>query len=139
MNLVQGQPRQMDSNTIKSANPQSITAKKVHVGDIDIAYKTLGNGEPVILIGGVPSVMDFWPSSLLLELSSNHTVIIFDNRGVGNTTAGTKPFSIQQFANDAAGLLDALKIQKADILGYSMASYLFIPLILLEGMMEQLC
>jgi pimeloyl-ACP methyl ester carboxylesterase len=66
--------------------------------------------------------MDFWPSSLLQELAINHTVIIFDNRGVGNTTAGTNPFSIQQFANDTAGLLAALKIQKADVLGFSMGS-----------------
>jgi pimeloyl-ACP methyl ester carboxylesterase len=57
------------------------------------------------------------------KLSSNHTVIVFDNRGVGNTTTGTKPFSIQQFANDTAGLLDFLKIQKADVLGYSMGSF----------------
>jgi pimeloyl-ACP methyl ester carboxylesterase len=61
---------------------------------------------------------------LLKELSSNHTVIIFDNRGVGNTTPGTKPFSIQQFANDTVGFLDALKIQKADVLGFSMASFI---------------
>ena len=51
-------------------------------------------------------------------------MIIFDNRGVGNTTTGTKQFSIQQFANDSAGLLDALKIQKADILGYSLGSFI---------------
>ena len=68
--------------------------------------------------------MDVWPSSMLQELSSNHTVIIFDNSGVGNTTSGTRPFSIQQFANDTVGLLDALKIQKADVLGFSMASFI---------------
>jgi len=51
-------------------------------------------------------------------------VIIFDNRGVGNTTVGTNQFSIQQFANDSAGLLDALKIQKANVLGYSMGSFI---------------
>ena len=56
------------------------------------------------------------------NLSSNQTVIVFDNRGVGNTTTGTKPFSIQQLANDTAGLLDALKIQKADVLGYSVGA-----------------
>jgi pimeloyl-ACP methyl ester carboxylesterase len=58
-------------------------------------------------------------STLLKELSSNRTVIIFDNRGAGESTAGTKEFSINQFANDTAGLLDALKIEKADILGSS--------------------
>jgi pimeloyl-ACP methyl ester carboxylesterase len=62
----------------------------------------------------------------LLEqlISSNYSVTIFDNRGTGNTTAGIKQFSISQFAKDTAGLLDALKIQKADVLGWSMGSYI---------------
>ena len=75
-----------------------------------------------MLISSSGSVTDAWNPIILRDLSSNHTVIIFDNRGVGNTTAGTKPFSIIQFANDTAGLLDALKIQKADILGFSMGT-----------------
>ena len=70
--------------------------------------------------------------SILKAISLNHTVIIFDNRGVGNTTAGTKPFSIIQFANDTSGLLDALKIQKADVLGFSMASFIAQELTLLH-------
>ena len=67
--------------------------------------------------------MEYPDFTILRKLPSNHTVIIFDNRGVGNTTTGTKPFSLIQFANDTAGLLDALKIQKADVLGYSMGSF----------------
>ncbi len=59
-------------------------------------------------------------------------MIIFENRGVGNTTLGTKPFSILQFANDAAGLLDALKIKKADVLGFSMGSFVAQDLTLLH-------
>jgi pimeloyl-ACP methyl ester carboxylesterase len=47
---------------------------------------------------------------------------VFDSRGVGNTMIGSKPFSMQLLANDTAGLLDALKIQKADVLGYSLGS-----------------
>jgi hypothetical protein len=119
-NLAYGQPDQMNSNITDSINIQSIPAKKVHVGDIDIAYKTFGKGEPFLLISPSTSVMDACDPSILRELSSNHTLIIFDNRGVGNTTTGSKPFSIQQLANDTAGLLDALKIRKVDVLGYSL-------------------
>jgi pimeloyl-ACP methyl ester carboxylesterase len=68
----------------------------------------------------------------LRDLSSNHTVIIFNYRGVGNTTTDTTTFSMIQFANDTAGLLDALKIQKADILGYSMGSLVAQDLTLLH-------
>jgi pimeloyl-ACP methyl ester carboxylesterase len=68
--------------------------------------------------------MDMWSPTLLKELSSNRSVIIFDNRGVGQSTIGTKEFSISQFANDTVGLLDALKIGRADILGFSMGSFI---------------
>ena len=48
---------------------KNITVKKIHVGDIDIAYKTFGKGEPILLISGSANVMDVWPSSMLQELS----------------------------------------------------------------------
>jgi hypothetical protein len=92
--LVYGQPYQTKFNLVDLQNIQDIPAKKVHVGDIDIAYKIFGNGNPILLISGSGNVMDVWPTHFLKELASNHTVIIFDNRGVGNTTAGTRPFSI---------------------------------------------
>jgi pimeloyl-ACP methyl ester carboxylesterase len=97
--------------------------KKVIVGDIEIAYKTFGRGEPMLLISGSGNVMDVWPSYFLNELAKGHEVTIFDNRGVGNTTEGTKPFSVKQFANDTLGLMNNLGIQKADVLGFSMGSF----------------
>src|SRR5918999_237689 len=104
-------------------------SKKVKVGDIDMAYKQLGklgnaNDNPIVLITGASTTMDMWSPTLLKELSSNRSVIIFDNRGAGESTAGTKEFPINQFANDTIGLLDALKIEKADILGSSMGSFI---------------
>ena len=48
---------------------------------------------------------------------------MFDSRRVGNTTTGSKPYSIQLLANDTAGLMDALKIQEVDVFGYSMGSF----------------
>jgi len=105
-------------------NILEIPAKKVEVGDIDIAYKMFGKGKPILLISGSGNVMDVWPTHFLKELATNHTVIIFDNRGVGNTTVGIKSFSIGQFVNDTVGLLDALDIQSADVLGFSMASFI---------------
>ena len=100
-----------------------IDPKKVIVGDIEIAYKTFGRGEPILLISGSGNVMDVWPSHFLNELAKSHKVTIFDSRGVGNTTEGTKPFSVKQFANDTLGLMKVLGIQKADVLGFSMGSF----------------
>jgi alpha-beta hydrolase superfamily lysophospholipase len=111
----------------KAAMIDNIPSQKVTVGDINIAYKQLGksNAKPIILITGLGATLDMWSPLLLEQLtSSNYSVTIFDNRGTRNTTAGTKQFSISQFAKDTAGLLDALKIAKADVLGWSMGSYI---------------
>jgi pimeloyl-ACP methyl ester carboxylesterase len=108
-------------NDTNALNIQDIPAKKVHVGDIDIAYKTVGKGDPILLINGYSFTMDSWPTTLLDTLASNHTIIVFNNRGIGNTTSGDEQNpSISLFANDTAGLLDALNITKADVLGWSM-------------------
>jgi len=69
-----------------------------------------------LLISGSGLVMDALEPSFLKDVSSNHTAIIFDNHGVGNTTSDTKRFSIQQFADDTVVFLDVLKVQKADVL-----------------------
>ena len=117
-------PDQTNSNTTNSVNMQHIPLKKVHVGDIDVAYKMFGRGDPLILFNGASDSMDAWDPSFLTSISSNHTVIVFDQRGIANTTVGSKPYTYPQLANDTAGLLDALKIPKADVMGYSLGSYL---------------
>jgi pimeloyl-ACP methyl ester carboxylesterase len=124
------QPGQIGSNSSSNAvsntnatslNIQDIPIKKVHVGDIDIAYKTFGKGDPIILINGFSFAMDNWDTTLLETLASNHTVIIFDNRGIGNTTSGNgQQFSVGLFAKDTSGLLDALNVTKADVISWSL-------------------
>jgi pimeloyl-ACP methyl ester carboxylesterase len=118
------QPDQTSFNATDSSNIQNIPAKKVQVGDIEIAYKMLGKGDPILLFNGVSDGMDAWDPSFLQILSSNHTVTVFDSRGLGNTTMGSKPYTSQQLATDAGGLFDALKIPKTDVLGYSLGSYI---------------
>ena len=122
--LVYGQTNQTISDDEDLLNIQDIPTKKVQVGDIEIAYKMLGKGDPILLFNGASDGMDAWDPSFPRILSSNHTVIVFDSRGLGNTTTGSKPYTYQQLANDSAGLLDALKIPKADVLGYSLGSYI---------------
>ena len=112
-------PDKMNSNSTNAVNTHDIPLKKVHVGDIDVGYKMFGKGEPILLFNGASDGMDAWDPSFLTTISSNHTVIVFDQRGIGNTTVGSKPYTYQQLANDSSGFLDALKIPKADVMGYS--------------------
>ncbi len=80
----------------------------------------MGQGEPLVLIMGGSATMDWWPAEFLENLSSKYQVIIFDNRGMGFTTASPADFSIDQFANDTAGLMDAIGIKQANVLGGSL-------------------
>ena len=125
-NVVYGQsdPDQTNSNSTNSLNLQDIPLEKVHVGDIDVAYKVFGNGDPILLIPGASDGLSRWDPSLLKTLSSNHTVIVFDPRGIGNTTIGSRPYTPSQLANDTTGLMDVLKIPKAGVMGYSLGSYI---------------
>ena len=124
--VVYGQPApdQTNSNTTSLVNMQDIPLEKVHVGDIDVAYKMFGKGDPILLFNGASDSMDAWDPSFLTDISSNHIVIAFDQRGIGNSTVGSKPYTYLQLANDTAGLLDALKIPKADVMGYSLGGHI---------------
>lgn len=99
-----------------------VPTKKIAVGDIEMGYRMFGNGEPLLLIPGFSMTMDMWDQIMLKKLSTNHTVILFDNRGIGNTTAnGNRSYTIEQLSNDTSGLIDALRIRKpVDVLGLSM-------------------
>lgn len=108
---------QVKDDTITDDN---VSSQKIRVGDIDIAYKMFGTGDPILLIPGFSMTMEMW-GEILNDLSKNHTVIIFDNRGIGETTAGNRTFLMDQFVNDTVGLIDALKIEKPiDVLGLSL-------------------
>lgn len=112
------------TNASSSFSLPNIKTEKIRVDDIDIAYKTFGKGKPLLLIPGFSMTMDGWDPVTLDKLSSNHTIILFDNRGIGKTASGNKTWSIEQFAYDTAGLIDALGIQKpVDILGTSWGGY----------------
>ncbi|OPY78953.1 MAG: putative non-heme bromoperoxidase BpoC [Syntrophorhabdus sp. PtaU1.Bin058] len=100
------------------------TIQSVRAGDIDISYRIAGDGYPLILITGYSATMDMWDPLMIKELSSRFKLILFDNRGIGKTTASDKPFTIELFAEDTIGLMDALKIQKAHVLGWSMGTFI---------------
>jgi pimeloyl-ACP methyl ester carboxylesterase len=126
---VQAQQNQTTIKTLEGLNADSLDiqntpAKKVHVGDIDVAYKTFGKGDPILLIPGASDGLNRWDPTMIKTLSSNHTVIVFDPRGIGNTTIGSKPYTPSQLANDTTGLMDVLKIPKAGVMGYSLGSYI---------------
>ncbi|MCJ7524857.1 MAG: alpha/beta hydrolase [Candidatus Aminicenantes bacterium] len=102
----------------------------VRIGDIDMAYQVHGNGPALVMIMGFNGTMDLWEPNVIRLLSDHFKVIVFDNRGMGGTTAGHREFSIEQFADETAGLLDALGVGRAHVLGWSMGTEVALELTL---------
>ncbi len=96
--------------------------RTTQVGDIKMGYRVYGSGDPLVMIMGYGSTMAMWESGFFRALSSRFKVIVFDNRGMGASEAGSRPFSIEQFADDTAGLMAALELRRAHVLGWSMGA-----------------
>jgi pimeloyl-ACP methyl ester carboxylesterase len=97
--------------------------KFAQVGDIRMAYDTKDQGEPLLLINGFLSTMSLWDPMMLDELAKEHQLILFDNRGAGlSTDTPQNHTTIQQMADDAAGLARSLGTSKVNVLAYSMGA-----------------
>lgn len=92
------------------------------VGDISISWREMGAGFPLQMISGFGTTKDIWEQSVTDRLAEKYRVIVFDNRGMGGSSAGEKQFNIRQFADDARGLMEAMGIERAHVLGWSMGS-----------------
>ncbi|PSB53047.1 alpha/beta fold hydrolase [Chamaesiphon polymorphus] len=93
---------------------------KVTIGDIDINYEIKGIGEPLLMIMGLSFSLLDWGKKFTELLAQHYQLILFDNRDAGLTSESTRTYTIADMADDAAGLLDALKIPKAHVFGVSM-------------------
>ena len=91
----------------------------VRVGEIEMYYLDVGAGDPVVLIMGFGGDHTAWALQMG-ALSTRHRVIAFDNRGVGRSDAPDQPYTIRMMAADTLGLMDALGIAGAHVVGVSM-------------------
>ncbi len=92
----------------------------ITVGDIAMYYEQHGTtGEPILLIHGLGSSTDDWEPQVL-ALQGTHRVYAYDVRGHGRTSKPAGPYSIKQFADDAARLIRQLGIGAPHVMGISM-------------------
>lgn len=97
--------------------------KYVEVNGVKLAYYTRGQGKPLVMINGFISTMSLWDPLLIDDLSKNHQLILFDNRGVGlSTDTAENNTTVPQMADDAAALIRSLGIEKPDVIGWSMGA-----------------
>ena len=91
----------------------------VRVDDIEMYYEQHGSGDPLLLVMGLAADSTAWMFQVP-DFARHYRTIVFDNRGVGRSSKPSGPYSIHQMADDAAGLLDALDIGRAHVVGVSM-------------------
>jgi 3-oxoadipate enol-lactonase len=87
---------------------------------IELSYDRAGDGPPLLLIMGMSGTKHHWGEPLLEELRGAFDTIVYDHRDAGDSTKTGESFSIADLAEDAAGLLEALDVESAHVLGISM-------------------
>lgn len=92
---------------------------KTKIGNIEMYYEVHGSGEPIVLIHGLSVDSSAWLNQVSV-LSQNYQVVVFDNRGVGQTDTPDEDYSTEMMADDVVALLKFLNVDKAHILGFSM-------------------
>lgn len=118
-------PLLANTNQEAKTTPSTFKAevKYVDVNSVKLAYYTRGTGSPIVMIMGFAGTMSMWDPILLEELSKEHELIIFDNRGAGlSTDTKENNTTIPQMADDTAALVKALGYKKVNILGWSMGA-----------------
>ncbi len=96
-----------------------MTESYAEVNGIKICYEILGEGEPVVLVHGFGSKKESWIAQYK-PLAEHFQVIRFDNRGAGKSDRPKGEYTMEIFADDIAGLMNNLNIEKAHIIGWSL-------------------
>jgi pimeloyl-ACP methyl ester carboxylesterase len=91
-------------------------------GNIEISYDDVGSGTPVLFVHGFPHNRSLW-SPQVNALVDRARCIAPDLRGFGETTVAP-PYSMDQYADDLAALLDVARIDRAVVAGLSMGGYI---------------
>jgi len=91
----------------------------IKLSDVEISYTDTGQGPVVLFVQGVGLEGRAW-SPQTRALARDHRCISFDNRGLGASRGDTRALSVEHMARDALGLLDALRVERAHVVGHSL-------------------
>jgi pimeloyl-ACP methyl ester carboxylesterase len=109
--------------TVSRSNGQQIKPSAsgyAPVNGIKVYYEVYGEGKPIVLLHGAFYTIDLNWSQLIPELSKSRKVIAIEMQGHGHTPFSDRKLSITTLARDVEGVMDYLKLDSADVAGYSM-------------------
>ncbi len=117
----------LESGTAAAAQDKLETAsnKTVEADGIKFSYRSFGKttGTPLVLLQHFTGTMDYWDPAVVNGLAKERPVIVFNNTGLGKTT-GTTPDNVEQMTTDAVAFINALKLKKVDLLGFSLGGFI---------------
>ena len=85
-----------------------------------IGYFRFGHGSPIVLITGYRATVAEWNAYFLAALAKHHEVIVFDNRGIGQSQAHNASYTARDLAGDTVALIRGLNLKHVTVLGWSM-------------------
>src|ERR1700728_4714844 len=92
----------------------------VPVNGIKVYYEVYGEGKPIVLLHGAFYTIEMNWGQLIPELSKTRKVIAVELQGHGHTPFSARKLDLATLASDVEGVMDHLKIDSADVAGYSM-------------------
>jgi pimeloyl-ACP methyl ester carboxylesterase len=92
---------------------------KVRLGEIEIAYRETGSGDPVLLLNGTGESSGTW-EGLTRALQDRFRCVAIDNRDVGESSYVDEPYAPADLAADTAGVIQSLKLGPCHVVGYSL-------------------
>jgi len=101
-----------------SATPST----RIKSGDAELAYWSLGDGPPVVLLHPFPANHEFW-LPVAGALSARYRVILPDLRGHGDSDIGEGPVTMEKHASDIANVMDDADVGRAPLIGVSIGGY----------------
>jgi len=111
---------------------------KVKVNAMNIYYEIYGAGPPLLMILGLGANITWWGKYFIKGLADYFNVIVFDNRGTGQSTNPKSQYTVRTLADDAYCLLKALNIENTFVFGHSMGGGIAQELIIQYSGMSKL-
>jgi pimeloyl-ACP methyl ester carboxylesterase len=104
-----------------SSMPTSTKSGYAPVNGVEVYYQVFGEGSPIIVLhGGLMSGSSYFP--IMDQLTENHQVIAVDLQGHGHTLPFDRPMTFEAMADDVAGIIEYLELDKPAVIGYSLGS-----------------
>lgn len=112
--------------------PPPAVSAEIEVGDARIHYEVRGQGAPVVLLHGGLGNGNHWAFQVP-ALARAHQIIVIDSRGHGRSTLGSHGLHYAEMATDVIAVLDALKVERASVVGWSDGAIIGIELAVHHG------